>query len=164
MGKAGEWIVYSTTSQDTWKLWRVAVAGGAIGEEHQLLASGTGILGSVSAPQQGKIAWSVWRVNHSIYEIPTNKTGEKSGPTMQLPMAQAGSQLSPSVSHDGKLMSYDSARPDGPNSIVIRDFSTGTENLVDDKGRALENPGETSISPDGSKVLFTRDCPWHASA
>ena len=162
MGKAGEWIVYSTTTQDTWKLWRVAVVSGAIGQEPQLLASGTGGLDRVSASRQGKIAWNIWRVNHSIYEIPTNKTGQKSGPTVQLPMAQEGSQRSPSVSHDGKRMSYDSARPDRPNSILIRDFSTGTEHLVDDKGRTSEDGGgETSISPDGLKVLFTRDCPWH---
>ena len=160
--KAGEWILYSTASHDTWKLWRVAMApDGAVVEESQLLSSGAGMLGSVTASQQGKIAWNLWTINHSIYEIATNRKGDKSAPTVQLPLVQGGSQRSPSLSHDGKWMSYDSSRPDKPNSILIRDLSTGAEHLADEKGRMSADGGETSISPDGSSVLFTRDCAYH---
>jgi dipeptidyl aminopeptidase/acylaminoacyl peptidase len=84
--------------------------------------------------------------------------GEKLGPTLQLPFPLGGSYSSPSLSRDGKWMAYDTSNPGRPNTIRLRDLSTGTDHFLDDKGRQPGGGGETSISPDGSRVIFERDC------
>ncbi len=55
-------------------------------------------------------------------------------------------------------MAYDSSNPGRPNTIRLRDLSTGADHLLDDKGRQPGAGGYTSISPDGSRVIFERDC------
>jgi dipeptidyl aminopeptidase/acylaminoacyl peptidase len=55
-------------------------------------------------------------------------------------------------------MAYDSSNTGKPNTIRLRDLSTGTDHLLDDKGRHPGAGGEASISPDGSSVIFERDC------
>jgi Tol biopolymer transport system component len=55
-------------------------------------------------------------------------------------------------------MAYDTSSPGRSNTIRLRDLSTGTDHLLDDKGRQPGAGGETSISPDGSRVIFERDC------
>ena len=101
---------------------------------------------------------------NSIYEIPTSSRGEKSGPTLQLPLPE-GDFRSPSVSRDGRWMAYDSSVPGKSNLIVLRDLATGADRVLDEMGRRPGSGGGTSISPDGSKVIFERDCktgkwPW----
>jgi dipeptidyl aminopeptidase/acylaminoacyl peptidase len=55
-------------------------------------------------------------------------------------------------------MAYDSSNSDKPNTILLRDMTAGTDHVLDDEGRKPGEGGETSISPDGSKVIFSRDC------
>ena len=72
----------------------------------------------------------------------------KLGPTLQLPLPDGGTYSSPSVSRDGKWMAYDSSIPGKPNSILLRDLSTGTDHFLDDKG--------SSLRADPMKIRFLR--------
>jgi Tol biopolymer transport system component len=55
-------------------------------------------------------------------------------------------------------MAYDSAEAAKPNAIVLRNLVSGTDQVLDEKGRDSLNGGDVSISPDGKKVVFTRNC------
>jgi hypothetical protein len=55
-------------------------------------------------------------------------------------------------------MAYDSVNPAGRNLILLRDLGASTEHLLDDKDRRPDDESATSISPDGSTVIFERDC------
>jgi hypothetical protein len=93
-----------------------------------------------------------------IYQISTSDGGQKLGPIVQLPLAEGGTYSSPSVSRDGKWMAYDSNEPGKPDTIFLRNMVTGTDHLLDDKGREPGEGGETSISPDGSRAIFEGNC------
>lgn len=57
-------------------------------------------------------------------------------------------------------MAYDTYIPGKPNAILVRDLSTDRDHILDEDGRRqspLGDNGETSISPDGSWVIFGRD-------
>jgi eukaryotic-like serine/threonine-protein kinase len=153
-----EWIIYSTSTLENWKFWRAAVSsGGAIDQTPELLASGIGNLGpggSVSA--DGKLAYNLWSSSVSIHQISIGDHGQKLGPPLQLPLLDAGAYTSPSVSRDGRWMAYNSFHNGKPDAILLRDLSTGTDHLLDDKDRA--GNGFASISPDGTRVIFERDC------
>ena len=153
-----EWIIYSTSTLENWKFWRAAVSsGGAIDQTPELLASGIGNLGpggSVSA--DGKLAYNLWSSSVSIHQISIGDHGQKLGPSLQLPLLDAGSYTSPSVSRDGRWMAYNSFHNGKPDTILLRNLSTGTDHLVDDKDRSGD--GFASISPDGTRVIFERDC------
>jgi DNA-binding winged helix-turn-helix (wHTH) protein/Tol biopolymer transport system component len=155
-----EWIIYSTSNLESWKLWRMGISpGGAMEEKPELLASGNGQLGvGGSASEDGRLAYNILSSSVSIYQIPINERGQKLGPTLQLPFPEGGNYSSPSLSRDGRWMAYDASNPGRPNAILLRDLSTGTDHLLDDKGRQPGAGGETSISPDGSRVIFGRDC------
>jgi eukaryotic-like serine/threonine-protein kinase len=155
-----EWIVYSTSQPRSWKLWQIGISPrGDFDGKPELVASGSGdltVLGSASA--DGKVAYRIRDSTEAIYQMPTNERGQKLGPISQLPLPLAGTHLSPSVSRDGKWMAYDSYKPGRPDSILLRDLSTGTDHLLDDKGRSPGRGYFASISPDGSRVIFERDC------
>lgn len=155
-----DWIIYSTSTTDAWKLWKLPVSSQrVVTQERVLLGSGTGRLGTgAAASLDGKLTWGIWHFNHSIYQISMSKRGQRLGPTLQLPLALGGSQRSPSLSHDGKWMAYNSAEAAKPNAVVLRNLISGTNQVLDEKGRDSLVGGDVSISPDGSKVVFTRDC------
>jgi DNA-binding winged helix-turn-helix (wHTH) protein/Tol biopolymer transport system component len=155
-----DWIIYSTRDPESWKLWRVRVSPqGAVDQNPELLSGGNGALGEGgSAAEDGKLAYNIWNSSISIYQIPTGDRGQKLGSTLQLPLPEGGDYLSPSVSRDGKWMAYDSASPVGRNLILLRDLGASTEHLLDDKDRRPDDASATSISPDGSTVIFERDC------
>lgn len=155
-----EWIIYSTSNLESWKLWRIGIySGRAVDEKPELLASGNGQLGvGGSASEDGKLAYNLLSSSVSIYQIPIGKRGQKLGPTLQLPFPEGGDYSSPSLSRDGRWMAYDNSNPGKPNTILLRDLSTGTDHFLDDKGRPPGAGGEISISPDGSKVIFERHC------
>ena len=111
-----------------------------------------------SPSRDGKLAYMVWSGSESIYQISISDRGQKLGPTFQLPLHEAGFHNSPSVSHDGKWMAYVTDTPGKPYRVVLRNLSTGTEHLLDDKDLLRNGDVATSISPDGSTVLFQRDC------
>jgi DNA-binding winged helix-turn-helix (wHTH) protein/Tol biopolymer transport system component len=152
-----EWIIYSTGTGESWKLWRAAVSsGGEIDQTPELLATGNGRLGGGAASADGKLAYNLFGDNESIYQISTDGRGQKFGPTLQLPLPEGGSYNSPSVSRDGKWMAYHSLQPK-LEAILLRDLTTGRDHLLDDKPHQ-SGDWETSISPDGSRVIFEGDC------
>jgi Tol biopolymer transport system component len=155
----GQWIIYPLSKGEVWKVFRVGVsAQGQIQGKAEQLFSGTGRLGySFSVSQDGKLMYEIVSVTSSIYEIPTGSRGEKSGPTLQLPLPE-GDFRSPSVSRDGRWMAYDSSVLGKSNLILLRDLESGTDRVLDEVGRRPGSGGATSISPDGSNVIFDRDC------
>jgi Tol biopolymer transport system component/DNA-binding winged helix-turn-helix (wHTH) protein len=155
----GQWIIYSLSKGEVWKVLRVGVsAQGQLQGKAQQLFSGTGHLGySFSVSQDGRLMYEIVSVTSSIYEIPTSSRGQKSGPTLQLPLPE-GDFRSPSVSRDGRWMAYDSSVLGKSNLILLRDLESGTDRVLDEVGRRPGSGGGTSISPDGSKVIFERDC------
>jgi Tol biopolymer transport system component len=159
-----EWIIYSTADLENWKLWRIGISpGGVIDENPELLSSGNGRLGpGGSVSEDGKLAYAIWNsnANASIFQISIGARGQKLGPTFQLALPEGGSYSSPSLSRDGKWMAYDTSNPGKPNTILLRDLNTGTDHILDEKGRRESGLGDneaTSISPDGSRVIFSRD-------
>ena len=154
-----EWIVYSTAQSRSWKLWQIEIP--PQDESHQepeLLASGSGDLTAGTASADGKLAYRIRVRDYAIYQIPTSLGGQKLDPTSQLSLPLGGNHVSPTVSHDGKWMAYNSSISGKPDTILLRDLSTGTDHLLDDKGRAPGTDYAASISPDGSMVIFERDC------
>jgi Tol biopolymer transport system component/DNA-binding winged helix-turn-helix (wHTH) protein len=157
-----EWIIYSTAGLENWKFWRIRISPrGVLDENPELLSSGNGRLGpGGSASEDGKLAYNIWNSSASIFQISISDRGQKLGPTFQLALPEGGSYTSPSLSRDGRWMAYDSYNPGKPNAILLRDLSTGTDHILDETGRRerfLADNGDTSISPDGSRVLFERD-------
>jgi eukaryotic-like serine/threonine-protein kinase len=155
-----EWIVYSTSQPRSWKLWQVGISPrGDFDEKPELLASGIGDLTvSGSASADGKVVYRTGDRTQAIYQIPISERGQKLGPTFQLPLPLGRNHISPSVSRDGKWMAYDSSNPGKPNTILVRDLSMSTDHVLDDKDRQPGSDGSTSISPEGSRVIFERDC------
>ena len=154
-----EWILYSTKTPQNWKIWRVGISQGNIDGTPQIVASGNGGGGLFEPPSRdGKLAYMVWSGSVSIYQISISDRGQKLGPTLQLPLHEAEIHNSPSVSHDGTWMAYVTSTPGKPYSVVLRNLSTGTEHLMDDKDLQQIGDVVTSISPDGSTVLFQREC------
>jgi dipeptidyl aminopeptidase/acylaminoacyl peptidase len=94
----------------------------------------------------------------SIYEIPTNEHGEKLGPTLQLPLSGGRDERFPSVSRDGRWMVYNSSGPAKPNIILLREFGSNIDRVLDDRGNHRPHGGNTSISPNGSRIIFEREC------
>jgi eukaryotic-like serine/threonine-protein kinase len=169
-----EWIIFSTFEPGSWKLWRIQISPqGAADESLELLASGNGRMGPGGSPSEdGKLAYDLSASSVSIYQISIDDRGQKLGPTLQLPLTEGAVYSSPSVSRDGRWMAYDASIPGKANTVLLRDLSTGSDHLLDDKGRGAafypKNhqilPGrqttesqDTSISPDGSTVVFQRD-------
>jgi DNA-binding winged helix-turn-helix (wHTH) protein/Tol biopolymer transport system component len=155
-----EWILYSITKPHNWKLCRIRVsARGTTDEAPELISSGNGNLGWLGgASRDGKLAYTIVSGSASIYQISINPRGQKSAPTLQLPLREAEFHNSPSVSHDGKWMAYVTDTPGKPDLVVLRNLNTGSEHLLDDNDRVPGGDVATSISPDGSRVMFQRDC------
>jgi DNA-binding winged helix-turn-helix (wHTH) protein len=87
-----EWIIYSTSNLESWKLWRIGISPrGAMDEKPELLASGNGQLGGVgSASEDGKLAYNILSSSVSIYQIPISGRGQKLGPTLHPSLATEG--------------------------------------------------------------------------
>ncbi len=154
-----EWIIFSTLKPGSWKLWRIQISPqGAVEESLELLASGNGRMGPGGSPSEdGKLAYDLSASSASIYQISMDDRGRKLGPTLQLPLPEGVIYSSPSVSRDGRWMAYDASIPGKANTVLLRDLSTGSDHLLDDKGRQTNENKDTSISPDGSTVVFQRD-------
>jgi DNA-binding winged helix-turn-helix (wHTH) protein len=87
-----EWILYSTGTPQNWKIWRVGIsAWGTIDGTPEIVASGNGGGGPFGSPSRdGKLAYMVWSGSESIYQISIGDRGQKLGPTLQLPLREAG--------------------------------------------------------------------------
>ncbi len=155
-----DWLFYSHFDGNSWKLYRIAVSRQPtiVGAPEQLATNGTDQeIDGGSVSEDGKLLYSTSSGTYSIFDIPT-RDGRRSGPIDQLRVSQGSDDQSPSVSRDGRWMAYDTTTSDKQNSILLRDMTNGTDKLLDDRGRRPGNGGETSISPDGSKIIFERDC------
>jgi eukaryotic-like serine/threonine-protein kinase len=154
-----DWILYSTSTGNVWKLWRIMTsASGEIAAAPELLTSGTGVLdigGSLS--EDGKLVYGTWTFIESIYEIPADKKGQKLGPTLQIPFPEEADDSAPSLSRDGRWMEYAALRLGNPKTTRLRDLRTGIDRVLDDKGSHFYGAA-TSLSPDGSKVAFESEC------
>ena len=160
VGGDREWIIYASASRESWKLWRVGVSSdGATNENPSVIASGVGTLdGITSVSWDGKLAYCITDIAASIHQVSMDSRGQKSSPTFELPLPQNRAHLFPSVSRDGKWMAYDTHTPgDHPYTVRLRDLISGADHFLADQGRSGVNT-ELSISPDGSKVVFERDC------
>jgi DNA-binding winged helix-turn-helix (wHTH) protein/Tol biopolymer transport system component len=159
-GDDREWIVYSITQSHSWKLCRIRIsARGAMDETPEIIASGNGSIGSLAAvSRDGKLAYAMVSGSASIYQVSIGDRGQKPAPTLQLPLPEAGFHSSPSVSRDGTWMAYVTDTPGKPDIVVLRNLTTGREHLLDDNDRQTGGDVVTSISPDGSRVIFQRDC------
>ena len=82
---------------EVWKLFRIRVsAQGQIDRKPEQLTSGTGQLGyGGSVSEDGKLVYLTVSFTESIYEIPIGSRGQKSGPTLQLPLPEGGDYRSP---------------------------------------------------------------------
>jgi Tol biopolymer transport system component/DNA-binding winged helix-turn-helix (wHTH) protein len=155
----GQWIIYSVFKGERWKIFRVrASSQGQIDSKPEELAYGTSLIGVgwASVSDDGKLVYTIGKGASPIYEIPTGGNDPKPGPPLQLPLAEGGIYFSPSLSHDGRWMAYDATLTGKPNMIVLRDLASDVDHVMDEVGR--RSHGETTISPDGSKVAFERDC------
>jgi hypothetical protein len=155
-----EWIIYASASRESWMLRRVGVSSdGATKENPEPVASGVGMLEEVTAVSwDGKLAYGLVDVSGSIHQVSMDSRGQKSGPTLELPLPQGRSHLYPSVSRDGKWMAYDThTLGEHPYTVRLRDLITGADHFLADQGRSGMNL-ELSTSPDGSKFVFNRDC------
>jgi eukaryotic-like serine/threonine-protein kinase len=155
-----EWIVYRTSSFENWKISRVRVsARDLVDPNPELLIAGNGWLGvGGSASEDGKLAYNLWSASQSVFQLPVTDHGHMVGTNVELPLPEGGMNLALSVSHDGRWMAYDTSFLGRDNLIRLRDLSTGSERTLDDKGRTADSDEATSISPDGSRVFFERDC------
>jgi eukaryotic-like serine/threonine-protein kinase len=155
-----ESIIYSTDNAERWKLWRIGIApGGALDHDPVLFASGNGRLGpSGSASADGKLAYNLLDSSASIYQISIDDGGQKLGPILQVPLPEGGTYSSPSVSRDGRWLTYSASKPGKAGIILLRDLGTGTDHVLDDKDWGTTEYAETSISPDGSRAMIARDC------
>jgi eukaryotic-like serine/threonine-protein kinase len=158
LGDDREQMIYSTANLESWKFWSIGLStSGRVDERPKLLASGNGKLGiGGSVSENGKLAFNIWTSTGSIFQIPLADRSPDRGAILQLPLTEGATHFSPSVSRDGKLLAYGSFNLSKPHTILLRDLATGTDHVLDDQ--QLVKNGNTSISPDGSKVIFERDC------
>ena len=75
-----EWIIYSTADLENWKLWRIGVSSaGVIDVNPELVSSGNGRLGpGGSVSEDGKLAYTIWNSNASIFQISINDRRQNS--------------------------------------------------------------------------------------
>jgi DNA-binding winged helix-turn-helix (wHTH) protein/Tol biopolymer transport system component len=150
----GEWIVYAISKGFVWKILRIRVSEqGEILDKPEEINSGTGRLSWGSSPwADGKLIYMTVNPTQSIYEIPINRRGDKLGPALQVPLPEGGNYRSPSASRDGIQMVYYFAKPREMSPVFLRNLSTGADHLLEEDGSGA------SISPDGTKVAFARNC------
>jgi Tol biopolymer transport system component len=152
-----EWILYSTSKRQNWKLWRIGVSPRrSIDETPEIIASGNGRLGPFgSASRDGKLAHTISSVSVSIYQISMSDRGQKLDPTLQLPLPEAGLHTSPSVSRDGKWMAYVTNTPGKPVVVVLRNLTTGAPIGVQQKLMRHANVS-TTMNIYGSAALAAK--------
>ena len=156
-----EWIVYSTCDFLHWKLWRIAVNGdGDFQQAPELMASGADtLLYGISLSEDGKLLYGTANMRATIFAVPITVSGQKAGPSFQVPLPDGGTYASPAIARDSRRMVYIAANRGGRSAVMLRDLATNTDLLLDDQGRrAQETNYVATIAPDGSSAVFERDC------
>jgi Tol biopolymer transport system component/DNA-binding winged helix-turn-helix (wHTH) protein len=151
--KGREWILYFIQEGIIWNLLRVRVSSqGQILGKAEPVASGSGWLNCGPSPwANGEIAYTTESATNAIYEIPTTSQGRKVGLTFEVPLPEDGDYHSPWLSHDGRWMAYEVIK--GNRSfLMLRDLENGTDHRLEENGRT------NSISTDGSKIAYSRNC------
>ena len=151
----GEWlenrVLFSSTLRDSENLWEAPISpdGARILAPPRRLTNGTRE-NQPSGAATGRIAFATAITDTVIYSLQVNQ-GKATG-DLQLVTRGSGNVSFPTVSANGKTMVFVN-RPSGRGSVWLKDLGTGSENpLVSthwDDYRGI-------ISPDGSKVAFTR--------
>jgi Tol biopolymer transport system component/predicted Ser/Thr protein kinase len=149
----GNRIVFSSSLGDSENLWEAAVSPDRwrIRSPPRRLTSGTRE-NQPSVAATGRIAFSTANTNTGIWSLPVQaNSGRVAGELQPLTRSGAAEQF-PTVSADGKTMVFVTNRS-GNNAVWMKDLAGGSENPLVvthwDDFRGI-------ISPDGSRVAFTR--------
>ena len=146
-------VIFSSLLGDSQNLWEAALSPGnwRISSPPRRLTSGTRE-SQPSVAATGRIAFSTAGATSALWSLPIRANeGKVTGEPQQLTQG-AAEDVFPTVSADGKTMVFVSNRS-GNNDVWMRDLASGSESPLVvthwDDFRGI-------ISPDGSRVAFTR--------
>ena len=95
-----------------------------------------------------KLVFSSATTATHLWRLPIDlNSGRVTGPLSPVPNA-GGSQIYPSLSHDGKVLVYQQNSPSG-DEVLLRDNAKGTEAVL------IAQLVRAKLSPDGSRVAFS---------
>jgi Tol biopolymer transport system component len=149
----GNRILFSSFLGDSENLWEVSMSHGVwrISSAPRRLTSGTHE-SQPSVTAADRIAFSTANTNTGVWSLPLQANeGRVTGELQEVTQGAIGNTF-PTVSADGKAMVFVTKRS-GNESVWMRDLATGSEQPV---VATHWNDFRGIISPDGSRVAFTR--------
>ncbi|HXE14484.1 MAG TPA: hypothetical protein VN633_20325 [Bryobacteraceae bacterium] len=157
MSDGRDWLVYAIDTGSNWSLRCVETfPSGKVADEAEELASGSGQIGGNSRlSEDGKLIYNTLVLGGTIYQIPINSRGEKSGSADRLPLPEELNCHSPAISRDGFWMMHTQSNPGEPNRCLLRDMRNGSERLLHDNVSGIGSE-TNAISPDGSMFIVGR--------
>ena len=147
----GEKILFSASTGGSANLWTLSFNRDGSPGAVVPLTSGAGFEDHPAAADNGVIAFSLLDKNVDIWQVPLDRLGQAAGGPRRV--TGVGSiDLAPSVTHDGRLMAYESSRT-GNGDVWLRDLASGKERLltVSDAKEGLPR-----LAPDGSLIAYRR--------
>jgi Tol biopolymer transport system component len=126
----------------------VSADGTKVGGPPQTLTLARGGAARISSALTGRIALSDESSQSHIWSLPINRNGAAAGAPTQLTSGPAGEYF-PSLSADGKRLSFLSARANGIR-LFYKDLATGQEKEVSTEGYRYDTP---VFSHDGTGIL-----------
>ena len=146
----GNTISFSATLEDTTNAWRIEISpddwrfpkpaerltAGTTIETAPILANGRTIFGSLNRTE------GVWSLSMNP---------DRPSPGLPTRLTNGGAELTPSVSEDGRFLTYTSRRTGNPD-VWIKDLATGLEEPLASTSALEWHP---QISRDGSMIAFT---------
>jgi Tol biopolymer transport system component len=155
MNDRRQWILYSAPTGDSLNLFRAPVSpSGEILAGAEQLTAGAGLVPGAALSPDGKVAFASASLIEHIYAIPI-ATERVPATRRRLPRYHGLRNNSPSISRDGRWLAYAVTDLEYREATIrLRDLVDGTDRLVVEHldPRA---PDFISISPDGSKVVFS---------
>jgi Tol biopolymer transport system component/DNA-binding winged helix-turn-helix (wHTH) protein len=156
MNDGRQWIVYSVPTGDSLSLFRVGISpkGEIVGKPEQL-TSGAELVPNAALSADGKLAFASSSFSEQIYAIPITRKRGVSAQNWPVTRSESLRNGSPSISRDGRWLAYAARNHLGDQTAIrLRDQVTGSDRLLID-GVSPSGDDFLSISPDGSKVLFS---------
>ena len=148
-----QWILFGSGIGDTYNLFRVAVGDGKLAGNPEQLTAGAGVSGHGDFSADGKLVYDFDFYGGQILVVPVDTDrAQTKGQPEQITHTDGVINLAPSISRDGRWLAYAARNPVSLNSSIrLRDLATGADRQL------IEGPylGETSISPDGSRVAYS---------
>ena len=152
-------MLYSVSTGTTWMLFRIRVSenGEPQGEAQQSrsatrLTAGTGLVGLLGGdarcPRTELSLSPRLLYNGFLFTFSVDEAGRRLGPGTQVDLAHGPLYYSPSLSRDGRWMTYSMGASGQPNTLMLRNLLTGTERMI------REEPGLPRPSSSGN--LATR--------